>query len=65
MPDKRAEQLSVQGKTVVFVSIDGILSGAIVLADIIRPESREAIFRLKHIGTRAMMLTGDKREVAK
>jgi Cu2+-exporting ATPase len=62
--DPRIRPLSQQGKTVVFVLIDGQLAGAIALADIIRPESREAISRLKQMGVQAMMLTGDKHEVA-
>jgi Cu2+-exporting ATPase len=62
--DERVEQLSGQGKTVVFVLVDGQLSGAIALADIIRPESKEAIARLKEMGIRTMMLTGDNQQVA-
>lgn len=57
--------LSSQGKTVIFVIVDGDLKGAIALADIIRPESREAINRLQNIGIRCMMLTGDNKKVAK
>src|SRR5205085_9261074 len=53
------EKLSTQGKTVVFVLLDEILQGAIALADIIRPESKEAIKRLKQMGIRCSMLTGD------
>ena len=60
----KIDELSAQGKTVVFVLIDGKVSGAIALADIIRKESREAISRLKSMGIRAMMLTGDNRQVA-
>src|SRR5262249_3456271 len=52
-----------QGKTVIFVIIAGQLKGAIALADITRPESRPAITRLKKMGIRCIMLTGDKREV--
>lgn len=58
-------KLSAQGKTVVFVIIDDELNGAIALADIIRPESKEAIARLKSMGIRCMMLTGDNKQVAK
>lgn len=63
--DERIEKLSSQGKTVVFVMIDGKLKGAIALADIIRPESKKAISVLKRMGIKCMMLTGDNREVAK
>jgi len=63
--DKRIEELSSQGKTVVFVIIDGELRGAIALADIIRPESKKAISLLREMGIKCMMLTGDNRQVAR
>ena len=62
--DQRIAALGRQGKTVVFVLIGDELKGAIALADIIRPESKEAIARLKSMGIRCIMLTGDKKEVA-
>ncbi len=65
MSDERIEKLSSQGKTVVFVLIDGKLAGAIALADIIRPESKEAVSRLRQMGIQCMMLTGDNRQVAR
>lgn len=64
MKDKRIDALGAQGKTVIFVLIDGFLSGAIALADLIRPESKDAIKRIKEIGIRTMMLTGDNKQVA-
>jgi P-type Cu2+ transporter len=63
--DERIEKLSSQGKTVVFVLIDGELKGAIALADIIRPESKKAILRLREMGVKCIMLTGDNKQVAK
>ncbi len=63
--DNRIEALSSQGKTIVYVLIDGELKGAIALADIIRPESSRAIARLKEMGVQAMMLTGDNEQVAR
>lgn len=63
--DERTRKLTAQGKTVVFVIIDGKLRGTIALADIIRPESKEAIRRLKEMGIKCMMITGDNKEVAK
>jgi Cu2+-exporting ATPase len=63
--DDRIEKLSSQGKTVIYVLIDGELSGAVALADIIRPESKEAIAKLKEMGVRCMMITGDNKQVAK
>lgn len=64
MDDQRVEKLKTQGKTVVFVLIDGQLMGAIALADIIRPESKQAIAALKAMGIKCMMLTGDNKQVA-
>ena len=52
------------GRTVVFVLTDGALAGAVALADVIRPESHEAIRQLQALGLRCMMLTGDARPVA-
>jgi Cu2+-exporting ATPase len=62
--DPRIDALSAEGKTVIYVLVDDELTGAIALADIVRPESKEAIARLKGMGIRCIMLTGDKREVA-
>jgi Cu2+-exporting ATPase len=61
----RVRQVAEQGKTVVYVLVDDRLEGAIALADVIRPESREALARLKAMGIRAMMLTGDTTAVAR
>jgi len=65
MKDERIDTFNSQGKTVVFVMIDGELKGAIALADIIRDESKEAISKLKEMGIQCMMLTGDNNLVAK
>jgi Cu2+-exporting ATPase len=65
MTEKRVEELQGQGKTVVFVLVDGALKGAIALADIIRPEAKQAIAALKALDIRCMMLTGDNNATAK
>ena len=62
--DGRVREAAEQGKTVVYVLVDDRLVGAIALADIIRPESREALARVKAMGITAMMLTGDATAVA-
>jgi len=63
--DGRVEELSSQGKTVVFVVMDGEVKGAVALADVIRAESRQAVSELKGMGIKCMMLTGDNRLVAR
>ena len=63
--DERVAELTAEGKTVVLVTVDGDIKGAIALADIIRPESKEAISKLKEMGIKCMMLTGDNEQVSK
>ncbi len=62
--DEGLDALAAQGKTVVYLLVDERPEAAIALADLIRPEAREAIVRLKGMGIRCMMLTGDNRQVA-
>jgi Cu2+-exporting ATPase len=62
--NNKAEALSKQGKTVIYVVVDKALIGSIALADIIREESREAIKILKEMGVHSAMITGDSEDVA-
>ncbi|MFO7566532.1 MAG: copper-translocating P-type ATPase [Enhygromyxa sp.] len=57
--------LQEQGKTVVFLVVEGRLAGAIGLADVIRDSAREAVARLHAKGIACMMLTGDNEAVAR
>lgn len=59
-----AAQASEDGKTVVYVMQDKKVHGVIMLADIIRPESKEAVAALQAMGKRVAMLTGDSKGVA-
>ncbi len=63
--DDRVTALEQEGKTVVLVTVEGEVTGAIGLADVIREESREAVERLKSMGLEIMMLTGDSEIVAR
>jgi len=62
--NEKVQEVAAQGKTVVYVLLDDQVIGAIGLADIIRPESREALRRLKAMGIQTMMITGDAEAVA-
>jgi Cu2+-exporting ATPase len=64
LPQEKISPLAEQGKTVVAVIVDDKLAGAVAVADVIRSESREAIKRLKDMGIRCMMITGDDKRVA-
>jgi Cu2+-exporting ATPase len=52
-----------QGQTVVFVLRGDEVLGMVALADVVRPESAEAVRTLRERGVRVAMLTGDSREV--
>jgi P-type Cu2+ transporter len=65
MDNDEIGKIAAQGKTVIFVLVDGEAKGAVALADIIRPESKTAIDRLRQMGIRSMMLTGDNQQVAR
>lgn len=61
---KAADSASNDGKTVVYVIEEKTVLGAIMLADVIREESREAVAALHAMGKRVAMLTGDNKGVA-
>ena len=58
------DKASMDGKTVVYVIESKTVIGAIMLADVIRAESKEAVAMLQAMGKRVAMLTGDSRGVA-
>jgi Cu+-exporting ATPase len=60
----RIRALRQEGKTVVAVSVDGGIAGLIALADTVRPESGDAVERLRRMGMRVIMLTGDNAQTA-
>lgn len=61
---EKLAQLEAAGKTVVVLERDGQPRALFALADIVRPESKEAIAELTRLGIRSVMLTGDARGVA-
>ncbi len=60
-----ADRLSGEGKTPLCFSRDGGILGIIAVADIIKPESPEAIKQLRKMGIRVVMLTGDNERTAR
>ena len=61
---KKAEALSNEGKTPLFFMREAKLLGIIAVADIIKPDSPEAIRELKNMGIHVVMLTGDNQRTA-
>jgi Cu+-exporting ATPase len=54
-----AERLAGEGKTVAFVAVAGRPAGLLALADTLKTGAREAVERLRGLGRRVIMLTGD------
>ena len=58
-------ELSQEGKTAMFVAIDGQLAGILAVADEIKSSSLKAVQELQSMGLEVIMLTGDREETAK
>ncbi|MBW4080569.1 heavy metal translocating P-type ATPase [Paenibacillus sp. S150] len=59
-----AEALEREGKTVVFVEIEGRYAGILAVQDTLRPNAAEAVRQLQALHKRVVMLTGDARPTA-
>jgi Cu+-exporting ATPase len=64
MYDKQAGAFAQEGKTPVYMAIDGSLAGLMAIADVVRPTSVEAIKALQSMGLEIVMLTGDNQKTA-
>ena len=60
-----AQQLAQAGKTPLFFARGGKLLGVIAVADVLKPDSPQAIRALRNMGIRVVMLTGDNARTAK
>ena len=61
----QAERLRAEGKTAMFVTVDGALAGLVAVADPIKLTTPPAIQALHDAGIRIVMLTGDNATTAK
>lgn len=67
LPDFAAsetEEYLMQGSTVIYVSVDGVLTGYLVLSDTLREESSAMIQELTALGVEPVLLTGDHENAA-
>ncbi|MCL2324643.1 MAG: heavy metal translocating P-type ATPase [Actinomycetia bacterium] len=62
--EQEATRLATEGKTPVYVALDGALAGLIAVADTVKETSAEAIAELKARGLGVVMITGDTRSTA-
>lgn len=60
----QVERLETEGKTVMFMALNGRFAGLVAVADTIKESSREAVKRLKAMGIKVGMITGDNRRTA-
>ena len=61
----RAAGAEAAGQTVVFAAWDGQVRGVLMVADTIKPTSAEAVRRLRGLGLRPVLLTGDNDRAAR
>jgi Cu+-exporting ATPase len=61
---EEGERLAAEGKTPVFLGVDGALAGMIAVADTLKPHAREAVAALQRLGLQVVMMSGDSRRTA-
>jgi Cu+-exporting ATPase len=62
---EKAEHFSGEGKTPMFLAVDGEAAGIIAVADTLKENSREAVESLHRMGLEVVMLTGDNERTAR
>lgn len=61
---KDSDKLASEGKTPMYIAIDGILRGIVAVADTVKPSSKSAIEALHNMGIKVAMITGDNKKTA-
>jgi len=61
----RAAEAEQAGQTAVFAGWDGQIRGLLIVADTVKPTSAEAVGRLRDLGLRPVLLTGDNERAAR
>ena len=62
--DSESDRLAGEGKTPMYVAINGILSGIVAVADVVKASSKTAIECLQKMGIEVIMITGDNAKTA-
>lgn len=62
--EAQAEVFERDGKTVMFIAVDGRYSGLIAVADTIKDTAKQAVQEMKNMGLHVVMLTGDQERTA-
>ena len=62
--ESESDRLAMEGKTPMYIGVNGKLSGIIAVADVVKASSLNAIAQLKSMGLEVAMITGDNRKTA-
>jgi Cu+-exporting ATPase len=62
--EEQAERLAAEGKTPMFVAVDGKPAGVVAVADTVKEDSTAAVATLRRLGIEVVMITGDNRRTA-
>ncbi|AZR72231.1 copper-translocating P-type ATPase [Anoxybacter fermentans] len=62
--EKEFNKLAQEGKTTMYIALDGQVIGVIGLFDVIKESSKEAIRAIQELGLKTFMITGDNEKVA-
>jgi len=62
--EAKAEELASDGKTPIYISIDGKAAGLVAVADTLKETSLQAVKKLIKLGLEVVMLTGDNKKTA-
>ncbi|HKQ32647.1 MAG TPA: copper-translocating P-type ATPase, partial [Thermodesulfobacteriota bacterium] len=62
--NEAADRMSKQGQTIVFAALNGKAAGVLGISDPVKPDSKEAVARLRREGIKVVMLTGDNKVTA-
>lgn len=62
--EERAQTLAAEGKTPMYIAIEGTLAGIIAVADTVKEHSKRAIEKLHELGIEVAMITGDNKKTA-
>jgi len=62
--EEQAQALADDGKTPMYVAVDGQSAGVVAVADTVKEDSRKAIAHLKQLGLEVVMITGDNQRTA-
>ena len=63
--EKESNRLADEGKTPMYLSVDGELAGIIAVADTLKENSMKAVKELRRRGVEVIMITGDNKRTAK